>query len=234
MKTCTAIYHLAFEDLGYFEEVLRAAGFDVRYVDAPTTASDVIENIETDLLIVLGGPLGANDESDYPFLAAELRVLEHRLERNLPTLGICLGAQLMARALGAQVAPALASEIGWLPLKLTRSGNTSALRHFEGTPVFHWHSDAFDLPEHALPLASTQDCPYQAFALGPNILGLQFHPEVTATGLESWYVGHYRAMRDESTPDLVQLRADASRHAADLRERGTRVLSEWLGALRFE
>lgn len=234
MPDCIAIRHLAFEDLGYFDDVLRDAGFGVRYLDAPAASGGDIENLETGLLIVLGGPLGANDENDYPFLAAELRLLERRLEHNRPTLGICLGAQLMARALGARVAPGVCSEIGWLPLRLTPAGGASPLKHFDGVPVFHWHSDAFDLPEHALPLASTADCPHQGFALGPNILGLQFHPEVTARGLESWYVGHYRALSDDNAPEVAQLRADAARHAAALRERGTRFFTEWLAKLRFE
>ena len=110
----------------------------------------------------------------------------------------------------------------------------SALRHLDGVPVFHWHSDAFDLPEHGLPLAATPDCPTQAFALGPNLLGLQFHPEVTARGLENWYVGHYRALGAEDAPKVADLREQAERHAAALRESGTRFLREWLAALRFE
>ena len=231
MRECVAIRHLAFEDLGSFERVLQDAGYAVRYVDAPVVDPGDIAALSPELLVVLGAPLGANDEANYPFLASELALLEKRLERNLPTLGICLGGQLMARALGAQVAPGVRPEIGWQPLQLTASGVQSPLRHFGEAPVFHWHSDAFDLPEFAVPLASTPDCPHQAFAVGANLLGLQFHPEVTARGLEAWYVGHYRALQDESAPAVEALRAAAARHASQLHENGRQFLEAWLAKL---
>lgn len=233
MRECVAIRHLAFEDLGYFDAVLRKEGWNVTYVDAPTSESREIERLSPELLIVLGAPLGANDGGDYPFLDAELRLLEQRLEHNHPTLGICLGGQLMARALGAVVASAVRSEIGWLPLQLTASGMKSALRHFGNEPVFHWHGDAFDLPEHAIALASTPDCPHQAFGVGANILGLQFHPEVTPRGLEPWYVGHYRALQSGG-PDVNELRAQAERHGSRLQHNGTQFLSEWLSNIELE
>lgn len=232
MRECVAIRHLPFEDLGYFATVLQDAGWQVRYLDAPSATLEQIRELSTDLLVVLGAPLGANDENDYPFLAAERALLEARLERNLPTLGICLGAQLMARALGARVAPAIRSEIGWASLLLTPSGEKSSLRYFADVNVFHWHGDAIDVPEHALPLASTPDCPYQAFSVGTNILGLQFHPEVTPHGLDHWYVGHYRNLQQDDAPPVHQLRADAERFGTEMRKAGTRFLSEWLSQLR--
>ena len=232
MRECIAVRHLPFEDLGYFESVLREAGWTVRYVDAPATAPEDIESLSPELLVVLGGPLGANDAQDYPFLAAELHLLEKRLEKNRPTLGICLGGQLMARALGASVAPAIRGEIGWLPLRLTASGERSPLRNFNDVMVFHWHGDAFDLPEHAVALASTPDCPHQAFCVGANILALQFHPEVTPQGLETWYVGHYRALRDPATPEVNALREDATRYGAKLAQSGRAFLKEWLAQLQ--
>lgn len=232
MRECIAVRHLPFEDLGYFESILQDVGWSVRYIDAPTTALEDIEALSPDLLVVLGGPLGANDMQLYPFLAAELRLLEKRLERNHPTLGICLGGQLMARALGAAVAPAIRPEIGWRQLQLTVSGKESPLRHFNDVAVFHWHGDAFDLPEYAVALASTPDCPHQAFFVGANILGLQFHPEVTPQGLETWYVGHYRALQDSATPDVNVLREDAARYGVQLEKSGRAFLAEWLAQLQ--
>lgn len=229
-RACVALRHLAFEDLGSFDALLRSAGFHVHYVDAPLARAEEIEDIDADLLVVLGAPIGANDERDYPFLAHELRLIGKRMASRRPTLGICLGAQLMARALGARVAPAPRGEIGWLPLTLSEAGKQSALKHFDGAPVFHWHGDAFDLPPHAVSLAATPDCPHQAFALGENLLGLQFHPEVTAQGLESWYVGHYRALQSAAL-DVHDLRADAQRHAATLRANAARFLGDWLAQL---
>lgn len=231
MRECVAVRHLAFEDLGFFGTVLADERYAVRYVDAPLVEPEDIERLDPDLLIVLGGPLGANDEADYPFLSGELRLLATRLAKQRPTLGICLGAQLMARALGANVAAAERGEIGWLPLTLSDAGIGSPLRHFDGAPVFHWHGDAFELPAHAISLASTPDCAHQAFRVGRNLLGLQFHPEVTPRGLESWYVGHYRALQG-TAPDVHDLRADAMRHGAALERNGTRFLREWLAQLQ--
>ena len=228
MKRCLAIRHLPFEDLGYFENVLATHGFDVKYLDAPIVSLRAIETADADLAIVLGGPVSANDENDYPFLAAELAMLERRLAERRPTLGICLGGQLMARALGAHVATGVTNEIGWIPLSLSESGRNSPVRHFETHPVFHWHGDAFELPDGALSLASTAGCAHQAFSLGSNLLGLQFHPEITAQGLETWYVGHYRALRDPKNPDVATLRQDAARHASELRMRGEAFLTDWL------
>lgn len=233
MRECIAIRHLEFEDLGYWQETLQEAGFHVRHIDAPKATPGSIAKLDPDLLVVLGAPLGANDEADYPFLGEELALLRHRLERDLPTLGICLGAQLMARAAGAKVAEGHRAEIGWKPLRLTELAMQTPLAHLDGVPVFHWHSDVFDLPEHCLPLASTDDCPNQAMIAGRNLLGVQFHPEVTAQGLETWYVGHYRALRDPRAPGVQALREQAERHAPRLREAGERLLRDWLAGLQW-
>jgi GMP synthase (glutamine-hydrolysing) len=97
--------------------------------------------------------------------------------------------------------------------------------------VLHWHGDLFELPENAASLASTPDCPHQAFSIGRNLLGVQFHPEVTAEGLETWYVGHYRGINASPELSAAGLRQDARRHASGLRERGTHMLLEWLQQL---
>lgn len=228
MNRCLAIRHLPFEDLDSFERVLVSAGFDVRYLDAPEASAHDIETADADLLVVLGGPVSATDENDYPFIGCELELLGRRLPERKPTLGICLGGQLMARVLGAQVTPAGRGEIGWIPLALSEDGRNSPLRHFDSAPVFHWHGDAFSLPPGARSLASTPDCDHQAFSLGANLLGLQFHPEVTPQGLETWYVGHYRALRNPENPAVSDLRADARRFGETLRANSERFLRDWL------
>lgn len=233
MPSCIAIRHLPFEDLASFERVLADEGFDVRYIDAPEASPIDIENVSPDLLVVLGGPVSATDESDYPFIASELRLLEKRLAEDRPTLGICLGGQLMARALGAKVATAERGEIGWKALTPSDAGTASPLRHFDNDPVFHWHGDAFELPHGAVSLASTRDCSHQAFSKGPNILGLQFHPEVTPCGLETWYVGHYRALQNPANPNVADLRADAERHGTTLTANARRFLCDWLARLDY-
>lgn len=227
MKTAIAIRHVAFEDLGSFTDELHAQGYRLRYMEAasgvPTQAG-----MEADLLVVLGGPIGAYDEVDYPFLQDELRLLAHRLAHGLPTLGICLGAQLMARALGARVYPGAAKEIGWKEITLTEAGVHSVLAPLQGIPVLHWHGDTFDLPEGAVRLASTELFENQAFALGDHALALQFHPEVTEAGLEHWLIGHAAEIAATPGVTVAGLRADAKRYCAALVPHGRLCLADWL------
>jgi GMP synthase (glutamine-hydrolysing) len=231
MKTAFAIRHVPFEDLGVLEALLSEAGYACRYAEAGLESFAALNPAPADLLIVLGGPIGANDTRDYPFLADELKLLEHRLDSGLPTLGICLGAQLMARTLGARVYPAHAKEIGWAPITLTSEGRRSCLRQLEEVAVLHWHGDTFDLPDGTARLASTAICENQAFSLGRNILALQFHPEVTAARLERWYIGHAVEIAATAGVTVEQLRADAARQGAALEERARKCFAEWLAGL---
>lgn len=234
MKQATIIRHLAFEDLGSLEAVLHQQDYEPRYLEAGVDDLSTLDPMSPDLLIILGGPIGVYDEQDYPFIADELRLLEQRLAADLPTLGICLGAQLMARALGAGVYPGGQKEIGWSPLQLTNAGKQSPLVHLtaENTPVLHWHGDTFDLPTGATLLASTETYQNQAFAWGQAGLGLQFHPEVTKLGLERWFIGH--ACEINATPEVsvAQLRADTARYAEALTAQATRVWSDWLALVQ--
>lgn len=231
MKRAAALRHVAFEDLDGFADVLARRGFAISYCDAPTGDLAAEELLTADLLVVLGGPISVYEERDYPFLAAEIALIERRLRRGRPVLGLCLGAQLMARALGARVYPAGVKEIGWGPVSLTEAGRRSSLAALEGCAVLHWHGDTFDLPSGASHLASTARTPNQAFAWERHGLALQFHIETTARGLERWYVGH--TLEIATTPDVsvAGLRADAARHAAALVEAGSRVLEDWLDPL---
>ena len=233
MKTALVIQHVAFEDLGSLSGVLAQADYRVRCLEAALTDFEALDTGGTNLLIVLGGPIGACDDRDYPFLIHETRLIEARLRARLPTLGICLGAQLMARALGAAVYPAGRKEIGWSPVTLSAPGRASCLTHLGAppTPVLHWHGDTFDLPAGAQLLASTAACAHQAFSVGANALALQFHPEVTAQGLERWLVGH--AVEIAATPGVSAegLRADTARCAGELGRRAERVFASWLSGL---
>ena len=190
MKSLVAIRHVHFEHLGSFGPVLRADGYDVAYRDAGVDDLTAIDPAAHDLVVVLGGPIGAYQEGTYPFLRDELRLIEARLAAAKPTLGICLGSQLMARALGARVYPGPDKEIGWSELDLSAAGRASPLAALDGVHVLHWHGDTFDLPSGAELLASTAKCRNQAFALGRHALGLQFHAEVDAAEIERWLIGH--------------------------------------------
>lgn len=224
-----AITHVAFEDLGSFEQILREEGFGIEYLSAAVDDLDDIDPETDDLLIILGGPISVNDVDEYPFIQAELEMLTERLEANKPTLGICLGAQLIAKALGAKVYPGQHKEIGWSPIQVDESGSRSALRHLvgEGVCVLHWHGETFDLPEYAEHLASSEHYANQAFSYG-NTLALQFHPEVTRHGLEQWYIGHTGEIHQTEGVSVNQLRADAERYADTLQARAYNFLTEWL------
>lgn len=226
-KTALAIRHVGFEDLGLLEPLLVERGFTVRYLEAPV---EPIGAEDPELLVVLGGPIGVYDEAIYPFLRAELALIERRLKADRPILGLCLGSQLMARALGAKVYPgANGKEVGWMPLTLTAAGRESPLRHLaaDKTAVLHWHGDTFDLPDGATRLASTAAYANQAFSRGRNALALQFHAEATE-GLERWFVGH--ACEIGMTPGLSVegLRADTARHVAAMRAQGRAMFGDWL------
>ena len=229
MKTLLAVRHVPFEDLGSYATVLSEAGYVIQYVEAATADFAALAKRAWDLLVVLGGPIGVNDGADYPFLAPELAFVEARLKADASTLGICLGSQFIAKALGARVYRIGQVEVGWSPLTLTEAGRASPLKHL-AAPVFHWHGEAFDLPAGATHLASTKSTPHQGFSWGRATLAMQFHPEVTRQGLEQWYVGNSSELRELALKP-GELRRSAVAHAAAMQQQGTALLSEWLAAI---
>jgi GMP synthase (glutamine-hydrolysing) len=212
--TALALSHLPFEDLGTLEAELERRGFGIETVDVATTQFPLPQTMTCDLLVVLGGPIGVYDASDYPFLTAEIESIKQRLAAQKPVLGICLGAQLMAAALGARVYPGKrGAEIGWFPLLPAEpSPDWFAPLLADGLRLFHWHGDTFDLPAGAHRWAATELYENQAFSFGNFALGLQFHPEVTALGLERWYVGHASELSQKGI-SVRQLRSAAQEHA---------------------
>jgi GMP synthase (glutamine-hydrolysing) len=220
---------VAFEDLGLIAPILEESGWRTSYCDVPVEDLDELSVASADLVIVLGGPIGAYDIPAFPFLSREIALLERRLANGQPTLGICLGSQLMASALGSRVFAGPHKEIGWGRVALTDEGAASCLAPL-GDPnaaVLHWHGDTFDLPESAARLASSALYENQAFAYGPRALALQFHIEADSRSLERWYVGHSveLAMAGNSVTDL---RAAAANVADRLRKQARRIFAEWL------
>lgn len=224
---CLAVRHLAFEDLGIFEAVLAERGFDIDYLDAGVQPIDAATLAAPDLLVVLGGPIGVYDVPAYPWLQAEIGAVRERVLNKRPTLGICLGAQIIATALGARVYPGKAKEIGWLPVTLSGAGQDSALRHLGSHPTLHWHGDTFDLPEGARLLASTDITPHQAFDVGPRVLALQFHPEFEAARIEAWLVGHTMELGVAGV-DIPALRGATAVHGQAQAAAGRAMLIDWL------
>jgi GMP synthase (glutamine-hydrolysing) len=231
VKTAAAIRHVHFEDLGAFETVLATGGFRIQYLDAGVSDLHAAQLADCDLLIVLGGPIGAYEEAQYPFLTDEIAVIRKRFNFARPALGICLGAQLFARALGARVYPGAAKEIGWSPLTLTPQGKQSPLRHLEGVPVLHWHGDTFDLPDGATLLASTKLCPNQAFSYGKSVMAFQFHPEASAKSFEPWLIGHAVEIASVKELSVAKLRSDTALLAPESAPLGQQCLREWLAQL---
>ncbi|WP_127792849.1 glutamine amidotransferase [Agromyces sp. LHK192] len=229
-RRATAIRHLAFEDLGLLGPLLERRGYSLETVEAGIDALDDGRVAEADLVVVLGGPIGVADDAEldrYPFLREELRVVGERVSAGAPTLGVCLGAQVIARALGAEVRATGRKEIGFAPLELTDAGGASPLALLDGTPVLHWHGDEFAVPEASASLAATPGFPNQAFAIGDAVLGLQFHLEVEPARLERWLIGHAVELAAAGI-DPRGIRADAARDGMLLGERARLVFDAWL------
>jgi GMP synthase (glutamine-hydrolysing) len=221
-----ALRHVAFEGVGVWASTLRSRGHVVEYLEA---GDDLSRAKAADLLVVLGAPIGVGDTADYPYLADECAVIASRLEKDRPTIGVCLGAQLMAAALGSRVYAGERKEIGWGRLALTPEADSTPLRALLDAPVLHWHGDTFDLPSAATLLASSGMTQNQAFSIGRS-LALQFHCEAEGGAIERWLVGHAVELAGASI-DIGRLRSDSARHALAAARAGRALLEEYLDAL---
>jgi GMP synthase-like glutamine amidotransferase len=179
--------HVPFEGLGSIENWVDKPGNKITatrfYEDHRLPFIDLF-----DMLIVMGGPMGAADDHKYPWMKPEKDLIEKAIKRNKLVLGICLGAQLIADVLGAKVYPNKEKEIGWYPVQFTSSGKKSRLLGNvpDELEVFHWHGDTFDLPAGSVHLARNEACDHQAFSYNEHVLGLQFHLEVTLSSVQQF------------------------------------------------
>jgi GMP synthase (glutamine-hydrolysing) len=229
-RICVAVRHVAFEDLGLLGPLVSARGYDIGYHDAGIEPFELETLVGPDLVIVLGGPIGVYESETYPFITAEIAAIAARIAANKPILGICLGAQMMAAALGARVEPGPVKEIGYAPLTLTDAGRASVLAPLGHLPVLHWHGDNCDLPSGCERLASTAHCPVQAFARIPSQLALQFHLETEPARFEAWLVGHTVEL-GKAGIDPRKLRNEARTLGPALRDIGRKVLASWLDSV---
>jgi GMP synthase-like glutamine amidotransferase len=212
-----AFRHVPFEHLGRIADALAPHGIDCQYVDLYQGA-DYPDIRAADALIVMGGPMSAND--DLPYLRQELDLIGEAAALGKPILGVCLGSQLIAKALGARVYPNTVKEIGWYPVRWTGAVARDPLLRGLTTPetVFHWHGDTFDLPAGAELLASSDACRNQAYRVVDNIYGLQFHLEVTPEMIADWCAQDANCgdMREIKTPIDPYANADRMQELAAL------------------
>lgn len=184
------LQHVPFEGLGYLETWFCAARCEItgsRLFESPSLPT--LDEIE--FLVVLGGPMSVNDEARYAWLVPEKRLIHTCILAGKPVLGICLGAQLIASAMGARVYPHRVKEIGWFPIRGVESqGGTFCFPPL--VEVFHWHGETFDLPSGAILLARSEACQNQAFQIGRRAIGLQFHLEATPETVQAM-IRHCRA-----------------------------------------
>jgi GMP synthase (glutamine-hydrolysing) len=223
--------HVPYEPLGTLDPKLRRSGFRIRYVNFGRSPQvrPTLDGYAG--LVVLGGPMNVDQVDCHPHLATEMELVLEAIDRRIPVLGICLGAQLIAKALGAEVRTVAEKEIGWHDVALTDGGaNDPLLGHLpRETRLFQWHGDVFDLPDGAIHLASSERCTYQAFRYGANVYGLQFHLEVDEPLIERWL--RVPAHRDdlerlaaEVHPD--EIRRETRERIPDLQETADLVFGE--------
>jgi len=186
MPTVLVVQHVAPEQPAVLGEVLEEAGCELRIIRPADGDPVPVEASPFAGVVVLGGPMSATDDDGFPSRAAEVALLRDAIDRVVPTLGVCLGAQLLALAAGARVRRGTGPEVGWGTVELTAAADEDPLLAGVASPlrVLHWHADTFDLPHGAVLLASTGRYPNQAFRLGPAAWGLQFHLEVDRAAVE--------------------------------------------------
>ncbi|WP_109806985.1 glutamine amidotransferase-related protein [Sphingosinithalassobacter portus] len=228
MKRCVVVEHIDFEPLAAYRAPIDQAGYAIESVAAAALTG--FDWSAPDLLVLMGGPMSVHDGDSCPWMPPEIEGVARRCAADLPTLGICLGGQVMARAMGAEVTASPVREIGFAPLTLTPAGQASALRHFADTSVLHWHGETFAIPPGATHLAASQGCANQAFSRG-NLLGLQFHGEIGELAQVEIWLDRGRDYVAGAGVDPDGVRADMARLGAGAVAAGSAAIAEWLTAL---
>jgi GMP synthase (glutamine-hydrolysing) len=232
MTKIWVLQHIHCETLGLIEEALTARGIAAHYIRSFEGEPVPLNMDEAAGLVVMGGPMGVYDHPQFPFLRAEMRLIEQAMKAEKPILGVCLGSQLLAAALGAEVKPGKTKEIGWHPVMLANTAQTDML--WTGIEpsfmAYHWHGDIFDLPRGATALAASALTQYQAFRYGSNVYGLLFHMEVTA--------GMIGAMVETFSDELRSVNLDgqaivalAATYLPRLQKIGAAVFQKWAGLI---
>jgi len=226
------LQHIHCETLGIIADALKSKGITPHYIRS--FAGEEIPRDMTDAagLIIMGGPMGVYEQDIYPYLREELQLIDIALRQGTPILGVCLGSQLLAAALGAKVKKNTAKEIGWYPITLTDAAIRDTL--WKGVEAsfagFHWHGDIFDLPQGAVSLAASALTPCQAYRYGTNAYGFLFHMEVTREQIVAMADTFRKELQNEGIDSHV-LVAQASAHLSSLQQIGATVYERWAGLL---
>lgn len=233
MRRLLVFQHVPYEILGTLDPLLRNAGFRIRYVNfgrEPHARPNIDKYAG---LVVLGGPMNCDQAERYPHLHTEIDAIRETLAQGKPILGICLGSQLLARALGAHVYKNPVKEIGWYDLYPTKAGREDPLfSHLaDHQKIFQWHGDTFEIPDGAVHLASSPDCPNQAFRYGDNVYGLQFHLEVDEPLINRWLHTPVNAKELKSLPEpgrAERIQAETPLHVGHAIRLGDQVFGEFI------
>ncbi|OIO68628.1 MAG: GMP synthase [Zetaproteobacteria bacterium CG12_big_fil_rev_8_21_14_0_65_55_1124] len=227
------IQHLDIEPPALIADVLRNARHELSYVHL--SKGETLPQNTHDIagVIIMGGPQSAND-SHLPYIQAELKWLEQGIREGLPMLGICLGAQLMAKAAGAAITASPSRELGWYPVFPTSNAANDPLFSFlpeNGLPVFQWHGETFSIPDSASPIATHPEVPAQAFRLGKAQYGMQFHFEVDAPLIAQWIDAGESERSHLGPQGISELNTQTTLYLDATRGYGRQIVLNWLSLL---
>ncbi|MFD1952083.1 glutamine amidotransferase [Sphingomonas arantia] len=226
------VRHTDYEGAAGFRRPIEAAGYSFSRIDVLDPAFGEADFMAPDLLVLMGGPMGVYERDKHSWIDGEVARIAARLQADLPTIGICLGSQLIAAALGAAVYPGPVQEIGFGPVTVNPAGMASPVSHLAGTPVLHWHGDTFDLPDGCELLASSGVYPHQAYRRGTRLLALQCHPEMGEDPRISRWIDGGSADLAAAGTDAAAIWADYASHGPRAVAAGRAMLTEWLLGLR--
>ncbi len=225
--------HVPFEPLGTLDPLLKESGFRIRYVNFGREPESRPALDKYEALIVLGGPMSSYQIETYPNLITEVEIIREAVDSNMSVLGICLGAQLLAKSLGGSVSRNEVREIGWHDVDLTAAGaRDPVLSSFAARQqVFQWHEDGMSLPPGADCLAGSEASPVQAFRYGEHAYGFQFHLEASGDLIERWLTvpDHQTTLEDElGRIDVETIRRQTSESIGSLQDLSRKTFARWI------
>ncbi len=230
--------HVPYEPLGTLDPLLKSSGFRIRYVNFGREPESRPSLDGYEALIILGGPMSSSEITSYPNLATEMEIIREAVDRNISVLGICLGAQLLATALGGSVERNPTREIGWYDVDLTDAGaNDPVLSTFSSVQrVFQWHEDGIQLPPGSVHLAASKSSNVQAFRHGEHAYGFQFHLEVNQSLIERWLTvpANQKTLLEETgriDPDAI--RRQTLESVTALEDLSRETFSRWIDRFEF-